>query len=67
MFYPDTSKITGEDFNEYLKIYGALGDKPGYSSPIKNIVNARENKGALELLFKDFNKKSKISKTNKTT
>ena len=60
--HPNTSIITGEDFNEYLKIYEIIGEKPGYSNRIKNIVNTRANKEVLELLFKNFNKKSKLIK-----
>ena len=60
--HPNTSIITGEDFNEYFRIYKALGEKPGYSNRIKNIVNTRANKAALELLFQNFNKKSKLIK-----
>ena len=45
--HPNTSIITGEDFNEYLKIYEALGDKPGEGNRIKNIINTKSNKDAL--------------------
>ena len=60
--HPNTSIITGEDFNEYLKIYEALGDKPGEGNRIKNIINTKSNKDALNLLLNNFNKKSKLVK-----
>ena len=60
--HPNTSIITGEDFNEYLKIYEALGDKPGTSNRIKNIINTKSNKDALNLVLNNFNKNSKLVK-----
>ena len=60
--HPNTSIITGEDFNEYLKIYEELGDKPGEGNRIKNIINTKSNKDALNLLLNNFNKKSKLVK-----
>ena len=63
--HPNTSIITGEDLNEYLKIYEALGDKPGTSNRIKNIINTKSNKDALNLLLNNFNKKSKLVKQTK--
>ena len=65
--HPNTSIITGEDFNEYLKIYDALGEKPGTSNRIKNIVNTRANNVALELLFQNFNKSKLIKQTKRPT
>ena len=58
--HPNTSIITGEDLNEYLKIYEALGDEPGTSNRIKNIINTKSNKDALNLLLNNFNKNSKL-------
>ena len=63
--HPNTSIITGEDFNEYFKIYEALGDKPGTSNRIKDIIDTKSNKDALNILFNDFNKKSKLVKQTK--
>ena len=60
--HPNTSIITGEDFNEYLNIYEALGDKPGTSNRIKNIINTKSNKDALNLVLNNFNKNSKLVK-----
>ena len=63
--HPNTSIITGGDFNEYLKIYEELGDKPGEGNRIKNIINTKSNKDALNLLINNFNKKSKLVKQTK--
>ena len=63
--HPNTSIITGEDFNEYLKIYEIIGDKPGKGDRIKNIINTKSNKDALNLLLNNFNKKSKLVKQTK--
>ena len=60
--HPNTSIITGEDFNEYLKIYEELGGKPGEGNRIKNIINTKSNKDALNLLINNFNKNSKLVK-----
>ena len=65
--HPNTSIITGEDFNEYLKIYKALGDKPGEGNRIKNIINTKSNKDALNLLLNNFNKTKPIKQTNLPT
>ena len=60
--HPNTSIITGEDFNEYLKIYEIIGDKPGAGHRIKNIINTKSNIDALNLLLSNFNKNSKLVK-----
>ena len=65
--HPNTSIITGEDFNEYLKIYEELGDKPGTSNRIKNIINTKSNKDALNLVLNNFNKTKPIKQTNLPT
>ena len=44
----------GEDFNKYLKIFEVLGDKPGGSNWIRNIINTKSNKDALNLILNDL-------------
>ena len=58
--HPDVDDILIEDFNEYFKIYKAIGDRPGASNRIKNIINTNQNKDALNLILEDFNKKNKV-------
>ena len=65
--HPDTGKITSEDFNEYLKIYEALGDRPGKSSRIENIINTKLNKDTLNLILDNFNKTKPIKQTKQPT
>ena len=65
--HPNTSIIRGEDFDEYFKIYKALGEKPGYSNRIKNIVNTRANKDALNLVLNNFNKSKLVKQTKRPT
>ena len=65
--HPNTSIITGEDFDEYFKIYKALGEKPGYSNRIKNIINTKSYKDTLNLILDNFNKTRPIKQTKRPT
>ena len=65
--HPNTSIITGEDFNEYLKIYKIIGDKPGASHRINNIINTKSNKDALNLILNNFNKSKLVKQTKRPT
>ena len=56
---PDTNKISDEDFSDAFEIYHILGEKPGYSKRLQNLVSTRDNKEELEFYIKSFNKNVK--------
>ena len=58
--HPNTSEIKTEDIDGYFKIYEAIGDKPGGGNRITNIIKTKQNKEALQLVLKNFNKKSRL-------
>ena len=63
--HPNISKIETEDIYEYLTIYEAIGDKPGESNRIKNILSIKSNGEDLKKFFKEFNRKSKFIRQTK--
>ena len=58
--HPDVNKIKTEDVHEYLAIYEAIGDKPGMSNRIKNILSVKSNGEELKSSLQNFNKKSRF-------
>ena len=58
--HPDVNKIKTEDVHEYLAVYEAIGDKPGMSNRIKNILSVKSNGEELKSFLQNFNKKSRF-------